>query len=405
MRSKLNLQDLSATPNALAPHYSKFRVDERLLLTGHSHQAWPDSGFEGQQEAWTDAAELVDRKWDRAFAKAEAVREGYRRILDDPDADLSLGSNTHELGVRFLSSLPLRERPKIVTTDGEFHSLRRQLDRLTDEGIAVEKVEATPTDTLAERLCTIVDDRTAAVMISAVLFRNAHIVPNLSAIQDACLRVGAELFVDAYHALNVTTFSIRDEGLQQAFVTGGGYKYCQLGEGNCFLRVPPDCTLTPVITGWFAEFEDLEQDSGTGGVRYGRGASAFGGATYDPTSHYRAARVFEFFHQVRLTPEFLREISRHQVHVLVEAFDRLDLDPAVIARDRDTPMERIAGFLSLETPHARMLHDALTSEGVFTDWRDTVLRFGPAPYLSDTQLQSAMAALGEAVAETRNAAS
>ena len=26
-----------------------------------------------------------------------------------------------------------------------------------------------------------------------------------------------------------------------AFITGGGYKYCQLGEGNCFLRVPPGC--------------------------------------------------------------------------------------------------------------------------------------------------------------------
>ena len=31
----------------LAVHYSRFRVAERLLLTGHSHQAWPDGGFEG----------------------------------------------------------------------------------------------------------------------------------------------------------------------------------------------------------------------------------------------------------------------------------------------------------------------------------------------------------------------
>lgn len=400
MTSKLHLGDLSATPNALAPHYAKFRVGERLLLTGHSHQAWPDCGFKGQQEAWTDAADLVDRKWDRAFAKAEAVRAGYRRLLDDPEADLALGSNTHELGVRFLSALPLRERPRIVTTDGEFHSLRRQLDRLAAEGLTVARVEATPTDTLAERLSTTVDDRTAAVFVSAVLFRNAHIVPNLSAVQNACLRVGAQLFVDAYHALNVTTFSVRDEGLHQAFVTGGGYKYCQLGEGICFLRVPPDSTLTPIVTGWFAEFNDLEQDSGTGGVRYGRGAAAFAGATYDPTSHYRAARVFEFAEQMRLTPAFLREVSRHQMRVLVDAFDALDLDPAVIARDRNTPMDRIAGFLSLETPHARALNDALTARGVFTDWRDTALRLGPAPYLSDAQLRGAMAALGEVATET-----
>jgi hypothetical protein len=32
-----------------------------------------------------------------------------------------------------------------------------------------------------------------------------------------------------------------------------------------------------------------------------------------------------------------------------------------------------------------------------TDARGDVLRFGPAPYLSDRQLQDAMAALGDAV--------
>ena len=54
------------TANPLAQHYSRFRVSERLLLTGHSHQAWPDVGFEAQQRAWLDAAELVDDKWARA---------------------------------------------------------------------------------------------------------------------------------------------------------------------------------------------------------------------------------------------------------------------------------------------------------------------------------------------------
>ena len=40
--------DLYASPNALAPSYSRFRVAERLLLTGHSHQAWPDRALAGQ---------------------------------------------------------------------------------------------------------------------------------------------------------------------------------------------------------------------------------------------------------------------------------------------------------------------------------------------------------------------
>ena len=61
--------------NALAAHYTQFRVSERLSLTGHSHQAWPDVSFEAQQQAWLDAARYVDRKWDVAETKAARYRD------------------------------------------------------------------------------------------------------------------------------------------------------------------------------------------------------------------------------------------------------------------------------------------------------------------------------------------
>ena len=73
---------LYASPNAIASHYSQFRVSDRLLLTGHSHQAWPDCGFDGQKAAWLDAALYVDDKWEQAFIQAERVREGFARLMD-----------------------------------------------------------------------------------------------------------------------------------------------------------------------------------------------------------------------------------------------------------------------------------------------------------------------------------
>ena len=70
-----DLADLAASPNALAPHYSRFRTDERVLLTGHSHQAWPDVALDGLVDAYDDAARWVDDKWDRAEAKADESRQ------------------------------------------------------------------------------------------------------------------------------------------------------------------------------------------------------------------------------------------------------------------------------------------------------------------------------------------
>ena len=60
----------------LAGHYRQFQVSERLLLTGHSHQAWPDVGLAAQQQAWLDAAMHVDDKWSYAFEQAERVKLG-----------------------------------------------------------------------------------------------------------------------------------------------------------------------------------------------------------------------------------------------------------------------------------------------------------------------------------------
>ncbi|CAN5296976.1 kynureninase [soil metagenome] len=392
----MNPESLYAHPNALAPHYRQFRVGERLLLTGHSHQAWPDRGFDGQRQAWLDAAELADEKWQRAFARADQVRRGFARLLSDPAGDIALGASTHDLVVRWLSALPLADRPRIVTTDGEFHTLRRQLDRLAEEGIEIVKVAAHPADSVAERITAAIDGRTAAVTVSSVFYETAQIATGLDHVLEGCRRAGAELLVDAYHSLNVVPFPVTEQNLEGAFVVGGGYKYCQLGEGNCFLLLPPDCRLRPVVTGWFSEFAALEERTATGTVAYGDGPDRFGGATYDPTSHYRASEVFDFFAEMGLTPGFLRDVSQHQVGFLAREFDALDLDPGAIDRDRSVPLERIAGFLALRSPLAGDLCRALRERGVSTDHRGDVLRLGPAPYLSDRQLRDAIAALGEA---------
>ncbi|HEX6106285.1 MAG TPA: hypothetical protein VFZ26_11925, partial [Gemmatimonadales bacterium] len=345
----MDLASLYASPNALASHYSRFQVSERLLLTGHSHQAWPDCGFDGHVRAWLDAAQYVDDKWEHAFRQADRVREGYAGLLGGSGGGIALGANTHELIVRLLSALPLRARPSLVTTDGEFHSIRRQLDRLEEEGLGIVRVPEAPLESLATRLARAVDDRTAMVLVSAVFFDTGRIARGLGEVAAACRRHGSALLVDAYHALNVVPFSPADEGLGDAYVVGGGYKYCQLGEGNCFLRIPPDTELRPVVTGWFSEFTVLADRQRLGRVAYGQAGDQLAGATYDPTSHYRAAAVFDFQRDHGLTPALLREVSRHQIGLLAAAFDALDLDPEVVTRDRGCPLEEIGGFLALRS--------------------------------------------------------
>jgi kynureninase len=298
--------------------------------------------------------------------------------------------------VRLLSALPLRQRPRLVTTDAEFHTIRRQLQRLEEEGLEVVRVPATPHLGLAERLSDAVDDRTCLVLVSSVLYTTGRMVFGLDRVLDTCRFHGAELLIDAYHHLNVVPFSLKGMRLNGAFVVGGGYKYCQLGEGNAFLRFPRDRRLRPAVTGWFAEFDLLEQAVRSDQVGYGSGPGRMAGSTYDPTSHYRAAEVFAFFGRLGLEPGFLRKVSQHQIGLLAAEFDDLGLDPGLIRRP-EVPLVQIAGFLVLETDRAAELTRRLRRRGVFVDSRGHHLRLGPAPYLDDEQLRETIALLGEEV--------
>jgi selenocysteine lyase/cysteine desulfurase len=342
-------------------------------------------------EAFDDAALHVDAKWERAFAKADEVRAGYLRLLGDAGAGLALAESVHSLVIRFLSTLDLRRRPRVVTTTGEFHSLRRQLARLAEEGLEVERVPVDPIDTLSERLAREVDDRTGAVLVSAVLYETARIVPGLPRLAGHCAARGCELLVDAYHALGVIPFDLDDQRLESAWVVGGGYKYLQLGEGNSCLRIPPHAARArPAITGWFAEFSHISEEHDPQRVDYMEAGDRFAGGTYDPASNYRAARVFRYFAERGLSTELLRSSYQHQVGLLARRFDELDLPPEVVTRDRSAPIDGIAGFLAVRSPRAGELKTLLWERGMYTDSRGQYLRLGPAPYLSDAQIEEAI---------------
>ena len=111
---------------------------ERLHFAAHSHHLWPDASFDGQVEAWNDAARLADRKWDRIMgevwpaAQAEVAAE---LGTGAPDA-VVFSSNTHDFLVRLVTAAPRTGHGplRVLTSDGEFHSARRQLARWAEEG-------------------------------------------------------------------------------------------------------------------------------------------------------------------------------------------------------------------------------------------------------------------------------
>jgi selenocysteine lyase/cysteine desulfurase len=388
-----NIDDLATK---LQPHYSHFDVANRLLFTGHSHQAWPDVALKGMQEAFQAAAKEVDNKWETAFQKTEILRNYLRNYYDDPNGLYCQGENTHQLLVSWLSSFDLQKRPKVITTDSEFHSMYRQLHRLEEEGLEICYAEGHAED-LASQIEQLIDSQTAAIMLSHVFFESGLINQHLSKIAKIARTNDVPLLIDDYHGTNAVPLSIKEANLEDCYFLFGGYKYLQWGEGNCFLRFPEACSLRPAVTGWFASFSTLDEPRNTQKVHYDDGNQRFATGTYDPTAQFRAAKVAAFFEEQGLSPSVLRHQYLAQLKLLREQFLIQDFDAELIKLYHRQQLDQNGGFLSLQSPYARTIRAQLMEKNIYTDARGDVLRLGPAPYTSSKQIKTVISELSNVV--------
>src|SRR5689334_1739954 len=127
---------------------------ERLHFAAHSHHLWPDASFEGQMQAWNDAARLADRKWDKVMDEVwpEAQAEVAAEIGSGEPEAIVFAPNTHELLVRLFAAASDNWPIRVLTSDGEFHSARRQLARWEEAGaVVVERVPNEPFDSFSDR--------------------------------------------------------------------------------------------------------------------------------------------------------------------------------------------------------------------------------------------------------------
>ncbi|MCC5926756.1 MAG: hypothetical protein JJU41_09385 [Bacteroidetes bacterium] len=381
----------------LARHYSHFDVQNRLLFTGHSHQAWPDVALEGLIESFDVAASAVDTKWDVVFEKVDIMRSYLKDYYDDPNGKYTHGENTHNLFVRWLSGLDYSKKRTIVISDTEFYSIARQMDRLAEEGFTIKRVAALPLDGFSERLRDAVDGDTLAVMLSRVYFESGLINHELSTCSRICREKGVPLMIDDYHGTNVVPLSVREADLEDCYILIGGYKYLQWGEGNCFMRFPETCAMRPALTGWFSGFSSLKKGRTSGKVAYDDGDLLFAGGTFDGVSAFRGAAVAEFFREQELTPSLLRRMYMEHTGYMKYTFLNLGIDPMKLRLSHEYPVTAVGGFLSLRGADAQLYWGKLKDAGVLTDCRGDILRFGSAPYMVSAQIEEAFSILGSIV--------
>ena len=361
---------------------------QRLHVAAHSHHLWPDASFEGQVECWQDAARLADRKWDRIMG--EVWPEAQRQVAGElatgmPDA-IVFAPNTHDLIVRLIAAAPRSNGPplRVLTSDGEFHSARRQFARWEEAGeIVVERVETEPFDSFSDRFL----DRARSashdfIFVSHVLFGSGRLFGRVAELAELGRAEGPWVVIDGYHAFMAVKAPLGATAAASAFYLGGGYKYAMAGEGCAFLHAPPGFGPRPPITGWFAEFDDLALPPGT--VGYAKDWSRFMGATFDASGLYRFTAVRRMLDKEGLTTA---RISGDVEALQRALLDRLQQTP-VASAELLNPLGggAHARFLAFRTPAAKQWYAELASRNCIVDVRGDVLRIGLGLYHDESDV-------------------
>ncbi|MGH6870422.1 MAG: aminotransferase class V-fold PLP-dependent enzyme [Rhizomicrobium sp.] len=369
------------------------RAGAPLHVAAHSHHPWPDVTLAAQEQAWRDAARLLDHKWDHIFAdvipraQAHIVRQ---LALPDP-ASIAFGPNTHSFVVRLLSCLP---RPaRILTTGSEFMSFARQIARLEEDGaVIVTRIATEPFDTFETRFA----DAAAAgghdlVFLSQVFFDSGYAVRDIAKIVAAVRDPATFVVVDAYHGFMAVP---SDMGAiaARAFILAGGYKYAMAGEGACFLACPPGYGMRPRDTGWYAGFSALE--GGGASVPFAADGSRFLGATFDVSALYRFNAVQDWLAREDLTVAgmlgHVRDIERAFLADLAARPGALAPSSLMIADEA-----RRGRFLCFRNEKAGAITKALAARNIIADCRGDRLRFGFGIYHTPGDARTLAAALRE----------
>jgi len=370
---------------------------DRLHFAAHSHHLWPDASYQGQIDAWTDAARLADRKWDKIMGEVwpEAQTHVARELGTGRPEHIVFAPNTHDFILRIVSACP-RRGPllRVLTSDGEFHSARRQFARWAEDGwLSEEQVAGEPFDTFTERFL----DRAASgdhdlVFVSQVLFSSGRRFANIEALAALARPEGPWVVVDGYHAFMALPSPFSLGAAKSAFYLGGGYKYAMAGEGCAFLHAPPGYGPRPAVTGWFAEFEDLSLPPGS--IGYAPDAGRFLGATFDPSGLYRFNAVRRMLDDQGLTTA---TISAHTATLQAQFLSSIGGTPfseAELLNPLDGKGDCHARFLAFRDPRAQAWEQALKARNCITDVRGDVLRIGFAIY-QDEEDVGRLASLAE----------
>jgi kynureninase len=337
-------------------------------------ETWATRGVRGWEERWWEMPAEIGNK--------------IARIIGAAAGSVSMHENVTTAHMVALSSLrPSGTRRRIVCSAMDFPSMIYLYRAQQAAGFELRIVPAEDDVAVsAERMLAAIDDTTAIVAFSHVLFRTSYII-DAEAIARRAREAGAISILDTYQSAGIIPVDVDSLGVD--FAAGGCLKWLCGGPGNAFLYTRPDLLkhATPSFTGWLSreqpfdfdiEGSDLDPSLRSDAMRMMNGTPSI-------PSYYAALAGLDIINIVGVGQ--IREASRAMTARLLALVDEYGFASAA---SRDP--ERLAGTVAVDVPDALLVSRTLKARDFIVDYRPPVgIRISPHFYNTMEEIDRVMA--------------
>ena len=333
---------------------------------------WSRRGVRAWHEGWWE----VGRTTGDLLAPILGVRPGAISMHQNVTVAMAIIASCHRFD---------GPRNRIVMTDLEFPSniyLFEGFRRYGADIVHVKSPDAMRTDLQA--ILDAIDERTALVPLSYVLFRSAYI-QDAAAVIEKAHRVGAQVILDVYQAAGTVPLEI--ELLNADFAVGGSVKWLCGGPGAGYLYVRPDLArdLEPGIVGWAAHTQPFEFETGV--IRYADAPQRFQSGTPNVPSLYSARAGYEIVAEIGVPA--IREKSLRLTRRLMDLASQAGFRVNTPGEDGQR-----GGAVIIDVPNGRAVTDELIRREVIVDYRPGAgVRMAPHFYNTADEIDHAMSVL------------
>ena len=331
------------------------------------------------------------RAWEeRWWEMSREIGDKIGAVIGAPAGTVSMHANVTTATAVALSCLqPHPGRNRIVCVASDFPSIIYLFREMESLGWQLTIVPAEADFSVrTDRVVDAIDERTALVAFSHVLFKTSYIM-DPAPIVAAAHNAGALVLLDGFQSAGIIPVDVTALGVD--FFSGGCLKWLCGGPGAAFLATRPRLltTLRPRLTGWLAHRAPFAFDIGALDPR--DDAMRMMGGTPPISAYYASLPGLDII--TRVGVERIRAKSQQMTARVLALADKYGF-PSIAPRDQ----ERLAGTVAVDPPNALPVSRALKARDFLVDYRPGVgIRISPHFYNTMDEIDRTMATLAEIV--------